>query len=119
VGRVMPPPPLKADPAKKCRSKVCEHRLVLQDKLLEIPLDDHILHGTHCDLEEVGIGGVGEVSVYLLLRVTVQRSELVHEVLAGLLPVVWRSMIIGKPVRCDRALRQLLLEQIHFVEEED
>ena len=91
----------------------------LQDKLLQVPLDDHILYGTHCDLEQVCICGIREMAVDLLFRVAVERAKLVHEVLAGLHPVIRGAVVVGEAVVGDRALCQLLLEQIHLVEEKN
>lgn len=91
----------------------------LQDKLFEVPLDNHVLYGTHCNLEEIGIGRVCEVSIDLLVRIPVQRAELVHKVLAGLLGIVRGAMIISEAVVRYRASGQLLLEEIDLVEEKN
>lgn len=90
-----------------------------QNELLQIALYDHVLDRSHCDLEEVRIGGIREMTVDLLLWIPVQSTELVHEVFAGLLPVIWRTVVVCEAVLCDRVSRQLLLEEIHFVEEKD
>lgn len=90
-----------------------------QDEVLEIPLDDHVLHGAHCDFQEVCVGGVGEVAVDLLVGVAVEGAELVHEVFADLLRVVGRADVVGEAVGRDGAVRQLFAEQVHLVQEED
>jgi len=91
----------------------------LQYKLLQVPLDDHVLNGTHCNLEKVRVGGISKVAINLLLRIPVQCPELVHEVFACQLPVVWRPMVVGEAMIRYRAPFELLFEEIHFVEEED
>ena len=90
-----------------------------QDELVQVPLDDHVLHGVHGDLEQVRIGGVCEVAVDLLLRVAVERAELVEEVLGGRLPVGGVAGEVGEAVLGDRVRLDLRLEQVHLVEEED
>lgn len=91
----------------------------LQDKLFEVPLDDHVLYGTHGDLQKIGIGRVCEMPIDLFFRIPVQRAKLVHEVLAGLLSIVWGTMIISEAVVRYRAPRQLLLEKVDLVEEQN
>lgn len=59
------------------------------------------------------------MAVYLLIRIPVERSELVHEVLARLLVVIGRAMVVGEAVLCYWAPRKLLLEEIGLVEEDD
>lgn len=91
----------------------------LQDKLFQVPLDNHVLHGTHGDLQKIGIGRVCEMPINLLVRIPVQRAELVHEVLAGLLGIVRGTMIISETVIRYRASGQLLLEKVDLVEEQN
>lgn len=59
------------------------------------------------------------MAINLLLGVSVQSLELVQEVLARRLIIVLRSVVIGEPVIRNRALGELLLEQIHLIQEED
>lgn len=91
----------------------------LQYELLQVALNNHVLHRGHGDFEKICVGGVGKVAINLLLRVPVQRLELVQEVLASGLVVILGAMVIGEAVVGDGALGQLLLEQVHLVEEQD
>lgn len=91
----------------------------LQDKLVQVSLDDHVLYGLHGDLEQVGVGGIGEVAVNLLMWVAVECSELVHEVLAGGLPVRWVALKVWEAVLGDWVVCDLLFEEIHLVKEEN
>lgn len=59
------------------------------------------------------------MAVDLLLGVSVEGSELVHEVLARLLVIVWRALVVDEAMRRYRARCDLLAEEIHLVEEED
>lgn len=90
-----------------------------QHELVEVALDDHVLNGIHGDLEQVGVGGVCEVAVDLLLRVAVQGAELVEEVLGGGFGVGGVADEVGEAVLGDGVVFDLGLEEIHLVEEED
>ena len=59
----------------------------LKYKFLKILLDDHVLDRVHGDLEKIGIRRVGEMSIDISCRISIQRYEFVHEVFAGCLPV--------------------------------
>jgi hypothetical protein len=92
---------------------------VLQDQLVEVTLDNHVLYGAHGDFEEIGIGCVGEVPVNLLVGVAVQGAELVHEEFARAFPVGGVAVIVGEAMLADRAVGKLGFKEIHFIEEED
>lgn len=91
----------------------------LQHELVQIPLNNHILHTLHRNLQQVGVRCVGEVAIDLLVWVAVEGAELVHEVLAGRLPVAWVALEIWETVLGDWVSADLLLEKIHLVEEEN
>lgn len=94
-------------------------RAASQNELVQVALNDHVLNRRHGDFEEVRVSRVGEVSIDLLLGVSVERSELVHEVFADLLPIRLVAGVVDKSVLVDRAKGKLFLEEIHLVEEED
>ena len=81
-----------------------------QYQLLQVALDYHILHRAHRDLQEVRIGGIREMPVNFLLWVAVQCPKLVHEVFAGLLPVIRRALVVNEAVRRYRADCDLFLK---------
>ena len=90
-----------------------------QYQLLQVALDNHILHRAHRNLQEVRISGIREMPINFLLGVSVQCPELVHEVFAGLLPVVCGALVVHEAVRGDGTDCDLFFEQVHLVEEED
>lgn len=90
-----------------------------QDELLQVALDYHVLYRAHGNLEQVGVGRIGKVAINLLFGVPVQRPEFVHEVFAGLLPIIDGALVVDKAVAGNGTYRDLLLEEIHLVEEED
>ena len=106
---------MSSEPAKN-RS---EQSWSSQDELFQVALDNHVLHRAHSDLEQVSVRRVGEVSVDLLLGVPAQRAELVEEVLAGRLVIIFGPVVVGESVLGDGAVWELLPEEIHLVEEED
>src|SRR5687767_14991709 len=59
------------------------------------------------------------MSVNFLLRVPVEGTELVEEVLACGSVVIGGAMVIGKAMLGDRAARELLAEKIHLVQEQN
>ena len=80
-------------------------------------MDDHVLYGSHRDFEEIGVGCVREVAIDFSCGVAVQGGELVHEVLARLLPAGCVALEVGEAEFGDGALCDLCLEQINLVEE--
>lgn len=105
--------------SRKALLKMRKVTPTLEYELIKIALDDHILHRGHGDLEQVGVGGIGEVAVDFLLWVAVQGAELVHEVLGYLLPVCRVANEICEAVLLHGGVWKLLLEQIHLVEEKN
>ena len=91
----------------------------LQDELIQIPLNNHILDTLHCNLEQIRIRRIREMSVDFLMWVSVQRTELVHEVFRSGFPVRWVALEVWETVLGYRVVGYLLFEEIHFVEEED
>lgn len=90
----------------------------LQNQVVEVDLDDHVLDALHGDLEEVRVGSVGEVDVDFLLAVAVEVAELIGEELASSVEIIVRSLEIGEVV-FNRTDFELLLEEVDFVEKED
>ena len=90
-----------------------------QYQLLQVALDNHILHRAHRNLQEVCISGIREMPVDFLLGIAVQRPEFIHEIFAGLFPVIGRTLVVHEAVRSDGADCYLFLEQVHLVEEEN
>lgn len=78
-----------------------------QYQLLQVALDNHVLNRAHRDLEQVGVGRVGKVSVYFFFGIPAQGAELIEEVLARRLVIVRRAVVIGKAVFSDGAFGQL------------
>ena len=91
----------------------------LQDELIQISLNNHILDTLHCNLEQIRVRRIREMSVDFLMWVSVQRTELVHEVFRSGLPVRWVALEVWKTVLGYRVVGHLLFEEVHFVEEED
>lgn len=89
--------------------------IYLQDELIQIPLNDHILDTLHCDFEQIRIRRVREMSVDFLMWVSVQRTEFVHEVFRSGLPVRWVALEVWKTVLGYRVVGYLLFKKIHFV----
>lgn len=87
----------------------------LEDQLLEVPLDDHVLDGDHGDFQEGGISGVGKVPVDFSSGRAIQSHELLHEVRAGLLPAGAIPREIGEAKPGDRAIGDLLFKEIDLV----
>lgn len=81
---------------------------------------DHVLHGSHSDLEQVGVGRVCVVNVDLLFRLPHKITELVckkvHTGLnvSGLACVVWEDFADWA-----HAASYLFAEEIDLVEEEN
>lgn len=90
-----------------------------QYQLLKVSLDDHILNRGHRNLEKVRICCICEMAVHFARRCSVESYELVAEVFARLLPVGGVASEIRKPIFRNRTLCHFLLEEIHFIKEED
>lgn len=82
-------------------------------------MDDHVLNRSHRDFEEIGVGCVCEMAIDFSVGAAVQGGKLVHEVLARLLPAGCVALEVGKAEFGDGALRDLCLEQINLVEEQN
>lgn len=98
------------------RTRVGVPRLEYED--VEVGLDDRVLDTLHRDLQQIRVGCVGEVHVYLSPFGTVEPSEFVGKVLRCRTVVIVGSCVIGEVI-FDRLARQLLLEEIDLVEKED
>lgn len=87
---------------------------------IQVALDNHVLHRSHCLLQQIRVGGVGVVNVYLLLRLSDQVAELVRKKflssfdVVDIASVVWEHSVDGTHATCD-----LFAEEIDFVKEED
>lgn len=88
---------------------LAEDRVVALEKLT--------IDGSHDEADLGGIGCAGEVSVDLLGLVLVQADETVQDVVAGR-SVVVATLVVGEVV-LHGADRQLLLEAIDLVQEQD
>lgn len=86
---------------------------------MKISLYDHILHGAHCDLEEIGIGGVCEMAINFASRASVQSNKLVHEIFRGLLRACSISLEIGETKLGNRVVTNLCFKQVDLVQEEN
>ena len=82
-------------------------------------MDDHILDGRHCDLQEIGICGIGEMRIDFSARTSIQSHEFFHKVFACLLRIGCIALEIGEAEFGDRAMSDLGLEYIHLVQEKD
>lgn len=100
-----------------CRRKpaTVDQHSCLQDQIVQVDLDDHVLNALHRDLEKIGVGSVGEVNVDLLLAVAVEVAELIGKEPASGIEVVVRSLEVREVVS-NRAYFELLLEKVDFVE---
>lgn len=90
-----------------------------KDQLLKISLYDHVLHGTHSDLEEIGIGSVCKVAINFTSRASVQGNKFVHEIFRRLLPACSISLEIGEAELGDWTVTKLGFKQVNLVQEED
>lgn len=79
-------------------------------QLLQVALNDHILHGAHGDFQQIRVGGIREVAIDLLFWIPVQGPEFIHKVLARLLVVRWGSVVICESMVGNGAFGELLLE---------
>ena len=86
-----------------------------EDQLLKISLNDHVLDRHHGDLEEGGIGGVGEVAIDFSCRSAIEGHEFLHEICAGLLPAGGITSKIREAEFGDRVGGYLLLEDVDLV----
>ena len=82
-------------------------------------MNDHILNGSHCNFEKIGIGCVCEMAVDFSSWTSVQGDKLVHEILARLLPACCVTLEVGEAEFANWTRGYLCLEQIYLVEEED
>ena len=82
-------------------------------------MNDHILNGSHCDFEKIGISCVCEMAVYFSSWTSVQSDKLVHEILARLLPACCVTLEIGEAEFGDGTVSNLGLEYVHLIQEKD
>lgn len=86
---------------------------------MKIFLYDHVLYGAHCDLEEIGIGGVCKMAINFASRASVQSNKLVLKVFRGLIRACSISLEIGETKLGNRAVTDLCFKQVDLVQEED
>lgn len=87
---------------------------------MQVALHNHVLHALHSLVQEVGIGGVGEVDICILLRISYEIPELSCEELLSSLNISVAASIIWEMVsnRC-RSRLNLFSKQVNLVEKED
>ena len=90
----------------------------LEDKPVQVVLNDGVLDALHGDVHQIRIGGIRVMNVNLSVWRAVQVPELLCEVTSGRCKIVVRSTVVGEIVT-DRLLDQLLLEQVRLVQEEN
>lgn len=87
---------------------------------MQVSLHNHVLHALHGLVEQVGVGGVGEVHVGLLARVAHQVLEFAcEELLAGIDVLVCAGVIREVLANRRLAAEDLLAEKIDLVEEKN
>ncbi len=89
-----------------------------QHELMQIRLNNHILHAGHGDLEQIRVGGIGEVGVDFLLAVAIQTPKFLIEELRGRFLIRGIVRVFGE-ISWDGTAGQLILEQIDLVEKQD
>lgn len=85
---------------------------------MKIALDDSVLTTLHRDLQQVRVGSIGKMDVYLSAFGPVEASEFIGEVLGCGIVVVGCSGVVWEIFR-DRLLGKLFLEQVNLVQEKD
>ncbi len=91
-------------------------RLKYQD--VKVALNDRILHALHRDLQQIGVGCIGEVYVDFSVLRSVETPEPVGEVLRRRVIVIVTPGVVREEF-LDRLVRELLLEKINLVQEQD
>ncbi len=76
------------------------------------------MYTLHRDLQQVRVGSIGEMDIYLSAFGAIKTSEFVGEVLGCGIVVVSCCGVIREIFR-DCLLGKLLLEQVNLVQEED
>lgn len=90
-----------------------------KDQLLKISLYDHVLYGSHCNLEKIGIGSVCKMAINFTSRASVQGNKFVHEIFGCLLPACSISLEIRESEFGNGAVTNLCFKQVDLVQEED
>jgi hypothetical protein len=92
----------------------------LQNEGVEIALDDHVLDRCHGLLEQICVGRVCVVHIYLFLRLSYQVAELVGKEVHTGLDIVGLSCVVWKDLAdWAHATGNLFSEEINLVEEQD
>jgi len=90
----------------------------LQNEIVEVVLNYHVLHALHRNLQQIGVRCVGEMNVDFLVPVAVKITELLGEELGSCGEIFVGTLVVGEVV-FHWALLEFLLEQVDLIEKED
>ena len=76
------------------------------------------MHTLHGELQEIGVRSVGKMNIYLPVFCPVEAAKLVGKIFRCCLVVIGGSCVV-REVIADRFLRDLLFEQVCFVQKKD
>jgi hypothetical protein len=91
---------------------------VLQDEVVQVLLNDHVLHALHRRFQECCVGCVREVNVDFSIGDSVDTAEPISKVLGCRIVVRISAVVVGE-MRRDGRYAKFVSEKIDLVEEED
>lgn len=74
------------------------NKKTLENQLLQITLNNHVLDGAHSNGEQVRVRGICKVAINFTVGISAQRAKFVEEVLAGGSIIILRPMVVGEAV---------------------